>query len=669
MKSTKKDNKYKISLRFHIPTRVVVFVLGIVALLSFTIIGASIDPRLLLIGILFTLFFVSLSLIYYFLFSRKNISDDKENLIFGNVTLDFLKNYISPVVILDDDEWIVWYNKSFSAIFDINTPLYGKNIAQLTNDWITVKKIKQSNFEIFPTKFNDTDYDILSTKVKSGDQNYYIVVCSNNTEYVNLLNEFKMRDALVIYITVDNASEAAKFSQTQHLSVAAQVAVALKEWAASLNGILKEYERDKYIIITESRYLDSITEKKFDILDRIRELSGTQASIPLTVSIGASRAGDTFPEKEQTARAAVDLALQRGGDQAVLKSESSTEFFGGRSKTVQKRTKIRSRIVASELTGLMKESANILIMGHRFADHDSIGACVGIFRLAVQYCDRVNIIVNSDDTNLKAVFSKLSDIPDYEHAFIDSASAQELISSETLLVVLDVNNVNYFEAPDVYMNTPRVAIIDHHRKTDDFLVSPIVDYIEPSSSSTCELVSEMLELTLESGKLIKEEAELLLSGILLDTKQFSRNTGVRTFSAALYLRSEGASPAEAQMLFKTELSEFLRETKFENHVIVYRSVIAISVYEGEAELNDKIAASKAADRLLGVSGIQASFVLFRINNSVHISARSVGTVNVQLILEQFQGGGHFDSAGAQINNRTLEEVLIKLKDVIDQTLN
>ena len=219
------------------------------------------------------------------------------------------------------------------------------------------------------------------------------------------------------------------------------------------------------------------------------------------------------------------------------------------------------------------------------------------------------------------------------------------------------------------MNTSRVVIIDHHRKTDEFKVTPIVDYIEPSSSSTCELVSEMLELTLESGILLKTEAELLLSGILLDTKQFSRNTGVRTFSAALYLRSEGASPAEAQMLFKTDLNEFLREAKFENHVIVYRSIIAISVYDGEADTNDKIAASKAADRLLNVSGIQASFVLFIVNNSVHISARSVGTVNVQLILERFQGGGHFDSAGAQVTNSTLEEVLLKLKDVIDETLN
>ena len=665
----KKDNKGRFVLGFHIPTRTVILLLGVIVLLAFTVIGSAIDSRLLLIGFLFTLFFIAVSLLYYFFFSRRNITEDKENLIFGNVTLDFLKTYISPVVILADDESVIWYNNAFSAVFDSPAPLYGKNITQLTEDAVSVKRIKQSGFEVRSAKILGTDYIVIPTNVKNGDKNYCIAVLSNNTDYVNLSEEFRMRDPLIIYITVDNASEAAKFSQTQHLSVAAQVAVTLKEWAQSLNGILKEYERDKYILITESRYLPEITEKKFDILDRIRELSDSQVSVPLTVSIGASRVGDTFPEKELSARSAVDLALQRGGDQAVLKYENSTEFFGGRTKTVQKRTKIRSRIVANELSGLMKESSNIIIMGHRFADHDAIGACVGIFRLAKQYCDKVNIVINATDTNLKNILEKLSPIEDYKHAFIDAAGAQDLIASDTLLVVLDVNNVNYFEAPDVYMNTSRVVIIDHHRKTDEFKVTPIVDYIEPSSSSTCELVSEMLELTLESGILLKTEAELLLSGILLDTKQFSRNTGVRTFSAALYLRSEGASPAEAQMLFKTDLNEFLREAKFENHVIVYRSIIAISVYDGEADTNDKIAASKAADRLLNVSGIQASFVLFIVNNSIHISARSVGTVNVQLILERFQGGGHFDSAGAQVTNSTLEEVLLKLKDVIDETLN
>ena len=666
MKSSKKDKKAILGNR--IPSRTIILIIGIIVLLAFSIICGAVDIRLLPVGLLFNTFFVAVSVLYFVFYRKHNISDDKENLVFGNITLDFLTNYISPVVILDDDDLIVWYNKAFSSIFGSNTPLYGKSVSELTENALSVKKIKQCNFSITKEKIFNTTYEIIPNAIKNGNKNFCIAVCIDKTDYVTLTEEFRSRDTLVIFITVDNASEAAKFSQAQHLSVAAQVAVTLKEWSESMGGILKEYERDKYILITEARHLPEIIEKKFDILDKIRELSGSQSTVPLTVSIGASRVGNTLPEKEQSARAAVDLALQRGGDQAVLKSESSTEFFGGRTKTVQKRTKIRSRIVANELTAMMKSSSNVIIMGHRFADHDSIGACVGIFRMAKQYSKKVSIVVNASDINLRNIFAKLSKIPDYNDAFIDAAGAQELIQADSLLVVLDVNNKNYFEAPDVYMNTSKVAIIDHHRKTEEYTIEPSIDYIEPSSSSTCELVSEILEHTLESGVLIKEEAELLLAGILLDTKQFSRNTGVRTFSAALYLRSEGASPAEAQMLFKTELDEFLRETKFENHVIVYRSVVAISVFDGKADFGDKIAASKAADRLLGVEGILASFVLYVINNSVHISARSVGTLNVQLILENFQGGGHFDSAGAQINNATLEEVLIKLKEVIDDYL-
>lgn len=668
MKSAKKDTKPSHFIGNRIPTRTIILIIGVTVLLAFSVVCSTIDMRLLPVGILFTAFYVAVSVLYFVFYRKRNISDDKENLVFGNITLDFLTNYISPVVIIDDDDFVVWYNKAFSALFGSNSPLYGKNISSLTENAISVKQIRQNEFASVAAKISDNDYEVFPTSIKNGDKKFCIAVCVDKTDYTALEHEFKMRDTVIMYITVDNASEAAKFSQTQHLSVAAQVAVTLKEWSESLGGILKEYERDKYILIIEARKLPEIVEKKFDILDKIRELSGSNSSVPLTVSIGASRLGNSLPEKEQSARAAVDLALQRGGDQAVLKSDSSVEFFGGRTKTVQKRTKIRSRIVANELTALMREATNIIIMGHRFADHDSIGACVGIFRMAKQYCEKVSIVVNASDLNLKNIFAKLAKIPDYSNAFIDAAGAQELIQAGTLLVVLDVNNKNYFEAPDVYMNTSKIAIIDHHRKTQEYAIEPAVDYIEPSSSSTCELVAEILEHTLESGVLIKEEAELLLSGILLDTKQFSRNTGVRTFSAALYLRSEGASPAEAQMLFKTELNEFLRETKFESHVIVYRSVVAISVYDGKSEMNDKIAASKAADRLLGVEGILASFVLFVVNNSVHISARSLGTLNVQLILEKFQGGGHFDSAGAQINNATLEEVLVKLKNVIDEYL-
>ena len=374
--------------------------------------------------------------------------------------------------------------------------------------------------------------------------------------------------------------------------------------------------------------------------------------------------------KERAARQALDLALQRGGDQAVLKlRDNATEYYGGKSKTVQKRTKIRSRIIATEVKNLILKASNVIVMGHRFADHDSIGSSIGMARFAMQYSSKVNIVVNTRDSNLKGIFKKLSDIEEYKNIFISGTDAQDLITSSTLLIITDVNNVRQFEAPELFENIANIVIIDHHRQSAEFMVKPSVTYIEPSASSASELVCEMLEQQMEPGTLLKEEAELLFAGIILDTKQFANNTGPRTFAAAHYLRSEGANPAEAQMLFRAGLDDFKREIKYEINTFVYRDIIAFSYIEENATQEDKIAAAKAADRLLTLDGILASFVLCRIDQTVHISARSSGTVNVQLITEKLNGGGHFDMAGAQVKDSTIKDTFVRLKEVIDEYLS
>jgi c-di-AMP phosphodiesterase-like protein len=378
----------------------------------------------------------------------------------------------------------------------------------------------------------------------------------------------------------------------------------------------------------------------------------------------------TLQAKETAAHQALDLALQRGGDQAVLKlRDNAIEYYGGKTKTVQKRTKIRSRIIATEVKNLMEKASNVIIMGHRFADHDSIGSCVGMARFAMHYCPKVNIAVNARDANLKGIFQKLKDVSEYKTMFISGSEAQDLITSSTLLVITDVNNVRQFEAPELFENIANVVIIDHHRQSGEFMVKPTITYIEPSASSASELVCEMLEQQFDPGSLLKEEAELLFAGIILDTKQFANNTGPRTFAAAHYLRSEGANPAEAQMLFRSGLDDFKKEIKYEANAFTYRDIIAFSYIEENATQEDKIAAAKAADRLLTLEGVLASFVLCRIDNTVHISARSSGTVNVQLITEKLHGGGHFDMAGAQMKDSTIKDTFVLLKQAIDEYLN
>jgi c-di-AMP phosphodiesterase-like protein len=371
----------------------------------------------------------------------------------------------------------------------------------------------------------------------------------------------------------------------------------------------------------------------------------------------------------------------------VVKNISSIEFFGGKTKTVQKKTKVRSRVTANELAEHIKSCSNVLIMGHKFADNDSIGACVGIARFAkyilaqsrmpendgisgssvnVNVDVDVNIIVNIHDANIKSAFNKLRGHDEYKDVFIDESAALDKITAETLAVAIDVNNPLHFESEAVFKNAHKTAVIDHHRKTVEFEREPDIVYLEPSASSASELVAEILEQSFAPGELLKEEAELLLAGIYLDTKNFSKNTGTRTFAAAVYLRGEGATPSDSLALFKTNVEEFTKEAKFASNTILYRHMIAISIYEEEASISDKTAGAKAADSMLTIDGVAASFVIYTVNGEVHISARSLGKVNVQVIMEAFGGGGHFEGAGAQIKNSSLREVAITLKKTIDE---
>ena len=309
-------------------------------------------------------------------------------------------------------------------------------------------------------------------------------------------------------------------------------------------------------------------------------------------------------------------------------------------------------------------------MGHRTPDADSFASCMAVARIASFCGATAHIVIDRNDKNLKNCFASLDDNPDYEGIFVDKAQAQDLMESGTLVVVTDVNNMNICEAPDVVASADEYVVIDHHRKTSEFVRQPKIGYIEPSASSCSELMSELLELILPQGTLTKEEADLLFAGMLLDTKQFTHNTGVRTFSAALYLRNEGASPLDAQALFKTELDDFLSEAQFESNVSIYKGCVAIALNEADTSNSvTRVNAAKAADRLLSVEGIRAAFAICSIDKVICISARSDGTVNVQRMTEKLGGGGHFDSAGVQLRDITMKEAIIQLRTAIDEFLD
>ena len=384
--------------------------------------------------------------------------------------------------------------------------------------------------------------------------------------------------------------------------------------------------------------------------------------------MGISRVKGTLSDRENAARSAIDMALQRGGDQVVYKTEDTVEFYGGRTKSLYKRSSVRSRNFTNQLSALMARADNVIVMGHRYGDFDSFGASVGVARLANLIGVKVHIAVDMRDDNLQPCIELLQETPQYSQTFVDSAEAFDLIGPDTMVIMVDHNATSRSQFSDIANRVSSLVIIDHHRKSDAFLDNVKLSYIEPSASSTCELVAEMLEVAITSHNLLKVEADMLLAGILLDTKQFTRNTGTRTFGAAQYLRGSGANPADVYDLFKTPPQDLAKEARFHTAITVYKENIAISSCDGDTDESYRIIASKAADKMLTLRNIEAAFTIVRIGEQIHISGRSNGRINVQLILEKLNGGGHFDIAGAQVRSESVTSVLETLKESIDDYL-
>ncbi len=591
--------------------------------------------------------------------------------LLSSITKDYMLKNDSPMALMNEKNELIWYNSFFSDMVGVSRGLYGKSAFEMLGDSIEEEKMEElKKGGATRCSVNGSMYDLKVWNTSSRSKKLTFLTFENRDAEEEYKKELLEKRPAVALLVIDNYAEATRALRENQRSAITLIGNLLDEWCDSVGGILKEYEKNSYILILEESELAKLIENKFQILDKIKEIEVEGVSIPFTASIGVARIDGSFPEKLNTARNALDLAMQRGGDQAAVKTENGTEFFGGKQKSVQKRTKIRSRVTAEELRHLIDESGNVIIQGHRFADHDSIGSCMGIAHLALALGKETHIVVNINDANFKPIFGILmrghNEILDI---LCDNVSVQDYLRSDTLAIVCDVNSFTQLEAPSVVDAARDIVIIDHHRKSGEFKTEPRVAYIEPSASSASELVAEILEHSVSPGELSELEANLLFAGILLDTKQFTKNTGVRTFGAAQYLRGEGADPNTVKQLFRTGIEELVKESRFETDVNIYYDVVAVSRYSGECTSEDRISMAKAADRLLGVNSIKASFVLCTIDGAVCISARSDGTINVQLICEALGGGGHYDAAAAQVKDKSIEEVEAKLLDVCAQYLS
>ncbi len=582
----------------------------------------------------------------------------------------FLRDLDKPVLICDESGKITYVNRVFykqsggiEAVGQDTTLFFSRQPDRLC------KREDGKEKDAVEVMLGDRSYLIKGHKIKMyNGTEQYVIIWDDRTELKRLQEKYDAEQSVIMYVVIDSLDEILRFAEGNYRTVASKIDEHMQKWADDHGAIVREYDRNKYQIVLHASALKEIIADKFAILDIIREVRVGESNIPVTVSIGVGDIRGDLKERSAASISALEYALQRGGDQAVVKTEKGMDVYGGKTKTVQNKTKVRARVVAAQLLDQICSSENVLIMAHRFADFDAFGACVGLAHFCKISGVKFNIVSNLNDPNLQQCFKKAMLVPDITaDTFIDAATAQDMLRSETLLIIADVNNPEQFESKELAENADRIVFIDHHRKTGSLPTQPKITYIEPSASSTCELVADMLEQCLAPGALSKDEAELMLAGIVLDTKKYEINTGTKTFGAAQYLKGEEADPTAVQMMFADKFEDYKKEVGFGDQVHVYKGIYGIALNEHtDDDPAYRIAAAKAADKFLTVKGIEATFAVCRIGDSVRISGRSNGKINVQLILEKLGGGGRFDAAAVEQKESDVAVVLTALRGAIDE---
>ena len=513
-------------------------------------------------------------------------------------------------------------------------------------------------------------------ETRLNDRTNYLVTFTDASELLDLREKMERDMPAVAYIDVDNLEELTQYTHANYRDASRKVDDILISFAADMDGFLREYERDRYILFFSQEKLRLCEEDRFSaLLDRIRDIRLGEYGIPVTVSVGISLDDCSMAERAKEASSALDMALQRGGDQVAVRRRDGIRYYGGQTRPFQRRTKVQSRVVASYLLTKISEADNLLIMGHKNPDFDSIGSSIGIAQLGLFAGIPTRIIMDLDNPNFRIATERLAAASPYREMFISGHRGLDLVRSGTLLIITDANNLSIIEsrevADSVRQVSGKIAIIDHHRQAGEYEFDPVINYIDASASSASELVTEMLEQS-DTGPegsniLVSDEvASIMLSGIMLDTNGFTRNTGSRTLDAARYLFGRGANAEYAHSFFSQEYADYVSERSFSSCTLLMGGRVGLTWSTGTGRgADDRVVAAKEADRLLLVKGVQASFSLIVIDNVVHISGRSDGTVNVQLILERLGGGGRFDSAGTALSGVSLDAAIEDLKGAIN----
>jgi len=614
---------------------------------------------------------ITFSIVLYMFFYGRSLEGVKKILLkeyFENITEDIdetirhsITNHPLAICMIDSEGEIFWCNSKFFEIAD-NVEILNTKLAELINIRIPdlMDPDKPSIY-----KLKNKSYKVVASNIENEGIQSTMLYWFDVTSYENLKGMYNDERNCFAYIHVDNYEDLIDSSPTDKKSIiAAQVENSIRQWAIKNMIFLVKYDDDQYFAVLENKIFEKLEENKFPILDEIREIE-TDADFPVSLSIGVGLYGKNPLQLEEYTRAALDLALGRGGDQAVVKKINKIDYYGGRLQTVEKRNKGKSKIKAHAIKQLIDQSSKVIIMGHKKPDMDSFGAAIGISRIARNKGKEAYIVINDVNESLSNIYEMAKDSKNYN--LISSNGALSIIDKETLLVIVDTQRPSFTECPELLVKTDRIVVIDHHRKMEENLDNATLNFMEVYASSTSELVTEILQHIGGKKEIDKFEASALLAGITVDTKSFSSRAGVRTFEAASWLRRNGADAASVNQFFQSDMEIYQIKSDAIIKARILKNGVAISKCEG-IRANMHIITSQAADGLLNIKGVKAAFVVgLNDEGTCSISARSLGEINVQTIMEKMGGGGHLTMAGAQYKE-SIEETLVQIEGLVLETI-
>ncbi|MBE5961068.1 MAG: DHH family phosphoesterase [Lachnospiraceae bacterium] len=640
-----------------------------------------IDRKASIVMSLFVALYFIVALLLYFV-KRPTIIGDMVRFAtnYGNIQRRLLKELALPYAVLDANGRMLWGNDEFCDIIGSEQ----KAKKSITNIFPEVTKDVFPNNEMdveLHLSFEEANYKVVLRKVLTPDieDDYYLLneeekdksayliamYLYDETENMGLKKANSDQKQIIGLLYIDNYEEALEsIDEVRRSLLTALVDRKINKYMQSIDAVIKKLEKDKYIFVFQNKYLPQLQSNKFSILEEVRAVNiGNEMSVTISMGLGVN--ADSYIRGYELARAAIDLALGRGGDQAVVKEGEKIYYYGGKSVSVEKNTRVKARVKAHALKEFVEAKDKVVIMGHSIGDVDSFGAAIGVYRIAKTLNKKAHIVINEVTTSVRPMLSRFMNNPDYEEDMIlNSAQAIEAVDANTILVVVDVNRPSYTECPELLKLTKTIVILDHHRQTGEAIENAALSYIEPYASSSCEMVAEILQYIGEGLKLRQVEADAMYSGIMIDTNNFLTKTGVRTFEAAAFLRRSGADVTRIRKAFRTDMTEYLTKAQAITSTEIFMEHYAFAECGTKGVESPTVLGAQVANDLLEIDEIKASFVFTQFNGKIYISARSIDELNVQVVMEKLGGGGHMSVAGAQLVDCTVEEAMGKVKEVL-----